>query len=376
MSPATMTVLLSESRSAFFAGIGPANFPGMIPWGWMIPACITCGNTFVLKAASLVPLTGVRILELLVEAGLPAGVVNYITCSRNEADLVLSHPDVKGITYVGSSKVGRHIYATAAAHGKRVQVLGEAKNHGLVLKDTPLEITATRVIASICGAAGQRCMALPVVVVEETIADEFVRLLVAHAKEIKVGPTNKDCTIMGPLVSAQAKADVIAGINKGIAEGAQLVLDGRNPVIEGFENGFYVGPTIFDHVQPGMTVGDEEIFGPVLSVKRVRDFEEGLAVANASALGNGAVIFTTSGYYAREFVARSEAGMIGVNVGIPASRSWFPFSGHKGSFFGDLHAKGKDGILFFTQCKTVTTKWFSGDEAVSGFASKVLKCGS
>lgn len=359
-----------------FVGIGPSNFPAMIPWGWMIPLCITCGNTFVLKAASLVPLTGIRLLELLVEAGLPAGVVNYITCSRNEADLVLTHPDVAGVSYVGSTKVGKHIYSTAAAHGKRVQALCEAKNHGLVLKDAHMEITAHRIILSAFGCAGQRCMALPVIVAEEEIADELVSLLVKYAKELKVGPAYKECTLLGPVVSAQARGEVIAGIEKGIAEGAQLVLDGRSVVVEGCENGYFVGPTIFDHVKPGMTVGDEEIFGPIIFVKRVKDFEEGLSLANTSRLGNGAVIFTNNGYRAREFVSRSEAGMIGVNVGIPASRSWFPFSGHKNSFFGDLHAKGKDGIMFFTQSKTVTTKWFSGNEPVTGFAPKeVVKCG-
>ncbi len=352
------TVMYREPLGVF-AGIVPFNFPAMIPFGWMIPLCITTGNTFVLKAASLTPMTAMRMLELLYEAGLPKGVVNLVTCSRKEAGLLLEHPDIKGISYVGSTSVGRHIYATAAANGKRVQALCEAKNHGLVLRDANLEIAARRIINSTFGCAGQRCMALPVVCVEESVADEFVSYLVKFAKERKVGPAYEPSTELGPVVSAEHKQFVLDWIAKGVEEGAELVLDGRNVMEEkGLEGGFYIGPTIFDHVTQEMSVGQSEIFGPVTCLKRVKDFEHGIAVMNASEFANGSCIFTNNGYYAREFAKRTHAGMVGVNVGIPVPVSVFPFSGHKNSFFGDLHVMGKDGVAFYTEVKSVTTKWF------------------
>ncbi|MFZ5945680.1 MAG: CoA-acylating methylmalonate-semialdehyde dehydrogenase [Bacillota bacterium] len=369
-------ITLMREPIGVFAGVSPSNFPSMIPFGWMLPLCITLGNTFVLKAASLVPLTGVRMIELLQEAGLPKGVVNFLTCSRKEAEIVLKHPDIKGVSYVGSTKVGMHIYSTAASHGKRVQALCEAKNHALVLKDCELELTAHRIVTSAFGAAGQRCMALPVVCVEEEIADELVQHMIGFAKELKLGPAYKDCTTLGPVISAEQKKFITDWIDKGVAEGAKLVLDGRSSVVEGFEDGYFVGPTIFDYVRPGMSVGDEEIFGPVLCVKRIKDFEEGLTIANENKLANGSVIFTQNGYYAREFITRTHGGMVGVNVGIPAVAPGFPFSGHKDSFFGDLHAKGKDGIAFYTQVKCVTTKWFSDeDKKALNEVKTVAKCG-
>lgn len=346
-----------------FAGIVPFNFPAMIPFGWMIPLCITTGNTFVLKAASQTPMTAIRMLELLHEVGLPAGVVNLVTTSRNEAELLLRHPDVKGISYVGSSVVGRHIYATAAANRKRVQCLGEAKNHGLILRDANLEMTARVIINSSFGCAGMRCMALPVVVVEEKVADEFMSYLVQFAKERKVGCAYDTATELGPVVSAAHKESVINWIKKGIEEGAELVLDGRDVVVPGFEGGFFLGPTIFDHVEPGMTIGESEIFGPVTCVKRVNDFEEGLALMNASPFANGSCIFTESGHYAREFAHRTHGGMVGINVGIPVPISVFPFCGHKESFYGDLHVMGTDGVAFYTETKSVTTRWLGKTEA-------------
>lgn len=345
-----------------FAGIAPYNFPAMIPFGWMLPLCITTGNTFVLKAASMVPQTAMRMLELLIQAGLPEGVVNLVTCSRNEAELLLKHPDVKGISYVGSTKVGKHIYTTAAAHGKRVQALCEAKNHGLVLRDAPLERAALGIINSSFGCAGQRCMALPVLVVEEAVADEFVSILTKFASQRKVGCAYQPGTELGPVVSAEHKQFILDWIDRGVQEGAELVLDGRDVVVPGFEGGFFVGPTILDHVTPEMRCGIEEIFGPVALIKRVKDFEEGLALINSSPFGNGSTIFTQNGYYAREFAMRNEAGMIGINVGIPVPTAVFPFSGHKNSFFGDLHVMGKDGIAFYTEAKLVTTRWFSEED--------------
>ncbi|MCX5818938.1 MAG: CoA-acylating methylmalonate-semialdehyde dehydrogenase [Deltaproteobacteria bacterium] len=355
------TVMYREPLGVF-AGIVPFNFPAMIPFGWMIPLCITLGNTFVLKAASLTPMTAMRVLELLIEAGMPKGVVNLVTCSRNEAELLLKHPDVRGISYVGSTAVGLHIYSTAAAHGKRVQALCEAKNHGLVLRDAALERSALGIINSTFGCAGMRCMALPVLCVEEACADEFISYLVKFAKQRKVGCAYHQETDLGPVVSAEHKESVINWINKGVEEGADLILDGRNIVVADFENGHFIGPTIFDHVKPGMSVGDSEIFGPVTCIKRVKDFEEGLSIMNGSRFANGSCIFTQSGYYAREFVRRTHGGMVGVNVGIPVPVSYFPFAGHKDSFFGDLHVMGRDGVAFYTESKCVTSRWFSEED--------------
>lgn len=352
------TVMYREPLGVF-AGIVPYNFPGMIPFGWMLPLCITTGNTFVLKAASQVPQTAMRMLELLIEAGLPRGVVNLVTCSRNEAELLLSHPDVRGISYVGSTTIGRHIYATAAANGKRVQALCEAKNHALVLKDAILDVTARRIINSSFGCAGQRCMALPVVCVEESIADELVYYVEKFARELIVGPGYSQKTDLGPVISAEHKESVCKWIEKGLAEGASLILDGRDIVITGYEGGFYLGPSIIDHVTPDMEVGKQEIFGPVVCIKRVKDFEEGITLMNAGEFANGSCIFTQSGYYSREFAKRTAAGMVGINVGIPVPMAIFPFSGHKDSFFGDLHVMGKDGIAFYTETKCVTSKWFT-----------------
>ena len=345
-----------------FAGVVPFNFPGMIPMGWMVPICIAAGNTIVLKLASMTPLTAMRLMELLEEAGLPKGVVNLVTCSRVEADLFLTHPDVKGVTFVGSTSVGLHVYSTAAAHGKRVQCLCEAKNHALVLEDAALERSARGIINSSFGCAGERCMALPVVVAQESIADKLVALIKEYAMELKLGPAYDPETTLGPVVTAAHKKSVVDWINKGIEEGATVVLDGRDAVVPGFENGFYLGPTILDNVTEEMTVGTQEIFGPVLCIKRVKDFEEGLALMNRNPFANGSVIFTQSGYYAREFAKRTDGGMVGVNVGIPVPVGVFPFTGHKKSFFGDLHCLGKDAFRFFTETKAVTTRWFDEEE--------------
>ena len=355
------TVMYREPMGVF-AGIVPFNFPAMIPMGWMTPMCIACGNTIVIKAATFTPQTCMRIAELYKEAGLPDGVINIVTCSRNEAEMFLQHPDIKGITFVGSTEVGLHIYSTAAANGKRVQALCEAKNHALVLNDAPIERTAAGIINAAFGCAGERCMALPVVVVQEDIADDLVHAIVEKAREIKVGPAYDKTTGMGPVVNEGHKKFVTNWIEKGIEAGAELILDGRDIQVPGYENGYYVGPTIFDHVKPGMTIGDREVFGPVLCIKRVKDFDEGLAVMNANPYANGSVIFTQSGHYAREFARRTDGGMVGVNVGIPVPVGMFPFNGHKKSFFGDLHCLGKDGYRFYTEGKVVTTRWFDEEE--------------
>ena len=345
-----------------FAGIAPFNFPGMIPFGWMLPLCIVTGNTLVLKLASMVPTTGMRLLELLYEAGLPKGVVNLVTCNRNEAEIMMTHPLVRGVSFVGSTSVGKHVYSLAAAHGKRVQAQTEAKNHGLVLADASLERAAAGIINSTFGCAGMRCMALPVIVVENTIADEFIGYMMNFARQRVVGCSYDPKTELGPVVSAGHQAFVKGWIDKGVEEGADLLLDGRDLVVPGFENGFFVGPTIFDNVTEEMEIGREEIFGPVLAIKRVEDFEEGITIMNNSRFANGSCIFTESGYYAREFAKRTDAGMVGINVGIPVPVSFFPFAGHKDSFFGESHVFGLDGIRFFTESKCVTSRWFTEAE--------------
>ncbi|WRS26411.1 CoA-acylating methylmalonate-semialdehyde dehydrogenase [Oscillospiraceae bacterium MB08-C2-2] len=345
-----------------FAGIVPFNFPAMIPMGWMTPMCIAAGNTIVIKAASMTPMTCMEIAKLYQQAGLPDGVINIVTCSRAEADILLTHPDVNGVSFVGSTKIGLHVYSKAAAHGKRVQALCEAKNHALVLEDAPIGRTAAGIINASFGCAGERCMALPVVVVQESIADALVASIVEKAKALKVGPGYFKDVDMGPVISADHKKFVLDWIETGLKEGATLALDGRNVQVEGCPDGYYVGPTILDHVTSEMTIGDKEVFGPVLCIKRVKTFEEGLDVMNKNEFANGSVIFTQNGYYAREFSKRTHGGMVGVNVGIPVPVGFFPFAGHKHSFFGDLHCLGKDGMRFYTETKCVTTRWFDEHE--------------
>jgi len=360
-SPGYDTVLYREPLGVF-AGIAPFNFPAMIPMGWMMPLCIATGNTLVLRPSPVTPMTSLRMVELLYEAGLPSGVVNLVTCGTKQAEGLVKHPDIQGIMFVGSTRVGEQVYATAAAHGKRVQALCQAKNHALVMEDASIERTARGIINGAFGCAGERCMALPVVAVHEKVADELVKCLIDFAKERKIGPSYDKSSELGPLVTPQHRNSVRRWIERGVAEGASLVLDGRGAVVDGYENGFYLGPCIFDNVEPGMSIGEQEIFGPVLCVKRVKSFEEGITIINENPYANGSVIFTQNGYYSREFARRAHAGMVGVNVGIPVPVSIFPFSGRKKSFFGDLHTMGKDGIRFFTEVKSVTTTWFNEEE--------------
>ncbi|SDI34155.1 malonate-semialdehyde dehydrogenase (acetylating) / methylmalonate-semialdehyde dehydrogenase [Proteiniclasticum ruminis] len=297
-----------------FAGIVPFNFPAMIPMGWMAPICIVTGNTMVIKAASFVPQSALRFAELWKEAGLPDGVLNIVTCSREEAEILLTHPDIRGVSFVGSTNVGKHIYALAASHGKRVQALCEAKNHSLVMNDAQIERTAAGILNSAFGCAGERCMALPVVVVEDKIADRLVSELVKQSKSIKIGPAYDKSSKLGPVINEMHRKSILRWIEKGIEEGAELILDGRDVTIEGYEKGFYLAPTIFDHVKPGMSIGEQEIFGPVLCIKRVSSFEEGLEVMNSNPLANGSVIYTQSGYFSREFAMRTDAGMVGIHI--------------------------------------------------------------
>jgi malonate-semialdehyde dehydrogenase (acetylating)/methylmalonate-semialdehyde dehydrogenase len=350
-----------------FAGIAPWNFPAMIPHGWMAPICIATGNCMVLKAASFVPQSSMRMTELWQEAGLPAGVLNVVTTGRKEAEIFLCHPDIRGISFVGSTSVGLHIYRTAAANGKRIQALTEAKNHALVLRDCKLERTAQGIINAFCGCAGERCMALPVIVVENAIADTLIAVLKKHISQIQLGPAYDKATDMGPVVNRGHQEFVLNWIETGIKEGAELIVDGRKPKVPaGCEKGYFIGPTVLDKVTEDMAVGREEVFGPVLCIKRVNSFEEGLKIMNASRFANGSVIYTQNGYYARTFAKETHGGMVGINVGIPVPVGIFGFTGHKQSFFGDLHVMGRDGFVFYTESKNVTQTYFPEDKKGHG----------
>jgi malonate-semialdehyde dehydrogenase (acetylating)/methylmalonate-semialdehyde dehydrogenase len=335
------------------AGITPFNFPNMVPM-WMIPVALVCGNTFVHKPSQLTPLSAIRIAELLKEAGLPDGVFNVVHGAKEAVDSLLEHPDVAAVSFVGSATVAAEIYRKAAASGKRVQALGGAKNHILVMDDSDLELSAPHVISSAFGNAGQRCLAGSVAVGVGKVGDALVKELAKEARDIKVGPGTDASTTMGPVIRAERKRKLIEYIDGAQAEGAQLVSDGREVALK---DGFFLGPTIFDRVTPGMKLWKDELFGPVLSVVRASDIDEALNLMNSSTYGNMASIFTSSGKNAREFKRRAQAGMLGVNIGVAAPMAFFPFTGWKNSFFGDLHATGQDSIRFYTRHKVVTTRW-------------------
>jgi malonate-semialdehyde dehydrogenase (acetylating) / methylmalonate-semialdehyde dehydrogenase len=336
------------------AGITPFNFPAMVPL-WMWPFAIACGNTFVLKPSEKVPLTPTRAIELLHEAGLPAGVLNLVHGGKEAVDALLRHPLVKAVSFVGSTPVAKHVYTTAAAEGKRVQALGGAKNHLIVMADADLPKTVEAIIGSAFGAAGERCLAGSVLVPVGEAAGPLLELLVARTKAMAVGDGAKDGVEMGPLVTSDHCRKVESYIEKGVAEGATPLVDGRERKAAG---GYFLGPTIFDHVTPEMTIAREEIFGPVLSVIRVKTLDEAIELVNRSPFGNATAIFTQNGKSAREYSSRCEVGMVGVNVGVAAPMAFFPFAGWKASFFGDLHAHGKDAIGFYTEQKVIMSRWF------------------
>jgi len=336
------------------AGITPFNFPAMVPM-WMHPFAIACGNTFVLKPSEKVPLTPTRAIELLHDAGLPPGVLNLLHGGKEAVDALLHHPLVKAVSFVGSTPVARYIYMTAAAEGKRVQALGGAKNHLVVMADADMPKTVEAIIGSAFGAAGERCLAGSVLVPVGDAAGPLLDLLVKRTKALAVGDGSQQGVEMGPLVTSDHCRKVEGYIEKGVAEGATPLVDGRERKAEG---GFFLGPTIFDNVTPEMTIGREEIFGPVLSVMRVGTLEEAIQLVNRSPFGNATAIFTSSGKSAREYSSKCEVGMVGVNVGVAAPMAFFPFAGWKNSFFGDLHSHGKDAISFYTEQKVIMSRWF------------------
>jgi malonate-semialdehyde dehydrogenase (acetylating)/methylmalonate-semialdehyde dehydrogenase len=344
------------------AGITPFNFPCMVPL-WMYPVAIACGNTFILKPSEKVPLTAIKVAELFEKAGLPKGVLNIVHGGRECVDALLTHPGINGISFVGSTPVARYIYEVGTKHRKRVQANGGAKNFLMLMPDADVDNSVRGVIEAAFGCAGERCMAGSTAVVVGDAAKRVLPPLVEAARAIKVGPTDREAQPdMGPVITSQHRDRVAQLIETGAKEGARIATDGRHVKIEAAPNGFFLGATVLDDVQPGMTVMREEIFGPVLNVMRMEDLDTAIELANRSPYGNGASIFTCSGKAAREFKHRIKCGMVGINVGVPASMAWFPFNGWNESFFGDLHMQGKEGIQFFTQLKVTMSRWFSYGE--------------
>jgi malonate-semialdehyde dehydrogenase (acetylating)/methylmalonate-semialdehyde dehydrogenase len=335
------------------AGIPPFNFPVMIPL-WMFPLAVVAGNTFVLKPSERTPLGAARLAELALAAGFPAGVLNVVHGAAEAVDALIAHPGVSAISFVGSAPVARHVYTAAAAQGKRVQALGGAKNHIVVMPDADPALAVPAILNSAFGNAGERCLSGSIAVLVGRAADALLDPLRDGASKLVVGPGDQEGVQVGPLIRAEHRDRVAAYVEKGVAAGAELVVDGRR---EMSRNGFFLGPTILDRVTSRMAVGREEIFGPVLSVSRAETLDDAIAQANASSLGNMATIFTQSGRSGREFRERVETGMTGINVPIAQPFAFFPFSGWKGSFYGDLHVHGTDGIEFYTRKKMVVTRW-------------------
>ncbi|MFV8828939.1 CoA-acylating methylmalonate-semialdehyde dehydrogenase [Alkalihalobacterium sp. APHAB7] len=335
-------------------GITPFNFPMMVPC-WMYPLAIACGNTFVLKPSERTPLLANRLAELFQEAGLPDGVLNVVHGAHDVVNGILSHKDIKAVSFVGSQPVAEYVYKNAAANGKRVQALAGAKNHSIVMPDADLDSAVTNIIGAAFGSAGERCMACAVVVAVGDVADELMERLKRAADNIIIGNgINKDVTL-GPVIRDSHKERTIQYIEIGEKEGAALVRDGRQDEVS--EKGYFVGPTIFDNVKPGMKIWQDEIFAPVLSVVRVNDLDEAIEITNESEFANGACLYTDSAKAVRKFREDIDAGMLGVNLGVPAPMAFFPFSGYKNSFYGDLHANGKDGVEFYTRKKMLTARY-------------------
>lgn len=335
-------------------GITPFNFPMMVPC-WMFPLAIACGNTFVLKPSERTPILANRLAELFKEAGLPDGVLNIVHGARDVVNGLLQNKQVKAISFVGSQPVAEYVYKTAASHGKRVQALAGAKNHSIVMPDADMELAVTNIIAAAFGSAGERCMACSVVVAVGDAADKLQQLLVEAADQIKIGNGLEEDVFLGPVIRQENKDRTIGYIELGVKEGAQLLRDGRQDTVT--EEGYFIGPTIFDHVNPGMTIWKEELFAPVLAIVRTASLQEAIEISNQSDFANGACLYTDSAKAIRQFREKIDAGMLGINLGVPAPMAFFPFSGYKNSFYGDLHANGRDGVEFYTRKKMVTARY-------------------
>ena len=341
------------------AGVTPFNFPAMVPM-WMFPIAVACGNTFVLKPSERDPSAANFMAGLLAEAGLPPGVFNVVHGDKEAVDAILAHPGVSAVSFVGSTPVAEHVYRSGAAAGKRVQALGGAKNHMVVMPDADMDQATDALMGAAFGSAGERCMAVSVAVAVGDAGDSLMERLAPRARSLKVGPGTDDESEMGPLVTARHLERVRGYIDLGVEEGADLVVDGRGFTLQGYENGHFIGPSVFDNVTPDMRIYQEEIFGPVLSVVRMPDFDSALGIVNGHEYGNGAAIFTRDGDAARTFGAECRIGMVGVNVPIPVPLAFHSFGGWKRSLFGDLHMHGTEGVSFYTRLKTVTSRWPTG----------------
>ncbi|PZU06751.1 CoA-acylating methylmalonate-semialdehyde dehydrogenase [Sphingomonas sp.] len=342
------------------AGITPFNFPAMIPL-WMLAPAIACGNAFILKPSERDPSVPVRLAELLIEAGLPAGVLNVVHGDKEVVDAILDHPDIKAVSFVGSSDIAQYVYGRGAAAGKRMQCMGGAKNHGIVMPDADMDQAVADILGAAYGSAGERCMALPVVVpVGDATAEALRDKLVTEIEKLRVGVSTDPEAHYGPVVSAQHKARIEDYIRMAAEEGSEIVIDGRGFALQGYEDGYFLAPTLIDHVKPDMKSYQDEIFGPVLQILRAATFDEALSYPTRHQYGNGVALFTRNGDFAREFAQKVEVGMVGINVPIPVPVSYYSFGGWKRSGFGDLNQYGMDGIRFYTRTKTVTQRWPSG----------------
>ncbi|HJN23272.1 MAG TPA: CoA-acylating methylmalonate-semialdehyde dehydrogenase [Rhodospirillales bacterium] len=352
------------------AGITPFNFPAMVPM-WMYPVAIACGNAFLLKPSEKNPSVALRLAELAIEAGLPEGVLNVLGGDKEAVDAILAAPEIGAVSFVGSTAVGQNIYQTGAANGKRVQALCGAKNHLLVMPDADMEQTADALIGAGYGSAGERCMAVSVAVaVGDGTADKLVKKLAPRVRALKVAPYTDAAAEMGPIISRQGKERILAAIEAGIVAGAELLVDGRELSLQGYENGFFLGGCLFDRVTPEMNIYRDEIFGPVLSIVRVRDYEAAIGLINGHQYGNGGAIFTGDGGAASDFASRADTGMVGINVPIPVPVAYFSFGGWKRSLFGDHHMHGMEGVRFYTRLKTVSARWPSAAGAGPEFHFK------
>jgi malonate-semialdehyde dehydrogenase (acetylating)/methylmalonate-semialdehyde dehydrogenase len=338
------------------AGITPFNFPCMVPM-WMFPVALACGNTFILKPSERDPSPSLLMAELLKKAGLPEGVFNVLQGDKLAVDTLLTHPDVKAVSFVGSTPIAQYIYQTGAAHGKRVQALGGAKNHMVVMPDADVDQVVDALVGAAYGSAGERCMAISVAVLVGDVADKVMPQLIERTRALKIKNGMALDAEMGPIVTAQARDRIEGYVSLGVEEGAQLLVDGRGVRAAGLEDGFWTGGSLFDHVTPEMRIYKEEIFGPVLACVRVADFAQALELVNAHEFGNGVACFTSDGGIAREFSRRVQAGMVGINVPIPVPMAWHGFGGWKKSLFGDMHAYGEEGVRFYTKQKSVMQRW-------------------
>ncbi len=355
------------------AGITPFNFPAMVPM-WMFPVALACGNCFILKPSERDPSTGVILAELLKEAGLPDGVFQVVHGDKEAVDAILGNPDVAAVSFVGSTPIARYIYETAARYGKRCQALGGAKNHMVVMPDADMDQAVDALMGAAYGSAGERCMAVSVAVpVGDKTADALMERLVPRVRALKIGPGTDPEAEMGPLVTKQHLEKVRSYINEGEREGAELVADGRGFKMQGYENGFFIGGTLFDHVTPDMKIYKEEIFGPVLSVARADDYAAAARMVNEHEFGNGAAIFTRDGDAAREFAYQIQAGMVGINVPIPVPMAFHSFGGWKASLFGDHHMHGPEGVRFYTKLKTITSRWPTGIRQGADFVMPTMR---